>query len=141
MSEHKLKEAAAIEQAKAEALSEAGAKQKYYLVAGELVYVHADDETQQPVSIRANAIVISNTGKFAVPQLAQAQQALQQGFFQRSGSVEKVTILDVVINNLIPLGTFTKEEFNLPPVGAVQELPPEILAALLQDQDQEDSAN
>ena len=107
--------------------------QMYYLVAGELVYIHADDEAQNPVSIRANAIVISNTGKFAVPQLAQAQQALQGGFFQRVGGVDKVTIVDVAILNIIFLGVFTAAEFNLPPEQGitVADLPAEIVETLI----------
>lgn len=113
---------------------QASKRQKYYLVVGELVYIHKDDENQAPTSIRANAVVMSTTGNFAIPQLAQAQQALQQGFFQRTGAVEQVTILDVVIMDLIPLGEFTKEEFNLPPnVHDVQQLSPEILDELLRN--------
>lgn len=111
MSESKLREA--IAEANVEPT-----RQSFYLVAGKIIFAHKDDKEQRPNGVDVNAVVISKDGRFAVPQLAQAQGALQQGFFNRVGG-EAVNVLDVTIQNLIPLGWFTNDEFN-------QALPPSV---------------
>jgi len=122
MSESKVREAS--EAAMAEPM-----RQAFYLVAGKVVFAHKADPDQRPNVVDVNSVVISGDGRFAVPQLAQAQGALQQGFFVRCDG-EAVNVLDVTIQNLIPLGWFTKDEFNqalpAPPVAAgVETINPE----------------
>lgn len=91
-------------------------RQNYYLISGEIVFQPKDaPEDALPNAIRINGVVVSSDGRFAVPQIGRAQQTLQMNFFARMGEENKPEILDVVILGIIPLGSFTAEEFNKPP--------------------------
>jgi hypothetical protein len=87
-------------------------RQKYYMVAGEIVFRSEDSDV--PHAVRANAVVMSTDGQFAVPQIARAQQTLQHVFHTRMGEEAKIQVLDVVILSIMLLGSFTAEEFNKP---------------------------
>lgn len=90
----------------------AGEERKfYYLIAGEMTF-YVGDEPTDVASVKGNAIVISSDGRFAVPQIGMAQQALQHSFHKRKDSDIDVHIVDVVILAIIPLGLFTSAEFN-----------------------------
>lgn len=93
----------------------------FYLVAGEIVFQAEGEE--MPHTIRSNAVVMSSTGNFAVPQIAMAQQALQHIFHTRMGADAKINVLDVVILGLMQLGWFTSEEFNKAPVTLPEGFP------------------
>ena len=103
-------------------------RQKYFLVAGELVFVDEKDLESKLNVIRVNTVVFNSTGTFSIRQIAHAQQALQQNFFNRMNgggtSIEGIKVVDVVILGFNFCGEFTNEEFNdLPP--PVAEVAPE----------------
>lgn len=112
-------------------------RQGYYLVAAEIVFSHTEDPNATPNAIRANAVVMSTDGQFAVPQIGRAQQAVQQNFFNRMGGSEKVKVLDVVIITLTKLGDFTKEEFNIPPSPIVGTEEPTVSVARAEEEEEE----
>lgn len=100
---------------------EIGDRKMYYLIAGEVVFQANEEEA--PHAVRANGVVMSSDGKFAVPQIAMAQQTLQHIFYTRLGEEAKnVKIVDVVILGIMPLGEFTPAEFNKP-VLMSQDIP------------------
>lgn len=90
------------------------AKQMYYLVAGEIVFAKAAGESSN--SVLMNTLVITPDSRFAVAQIAKAQQAMQFQFIQRMNN-PNLQILDVIILSLMPLGEFTDAEFNAAPAG------------------------
>lgn len=93
----------------------------YYMVAGEIVFRTREDEP--PNALRMNAVVMSKDGRIAVAQIGRAQQALQFQFFKRMND-PSLTVVDVVILALMPLGLFTPEEFNATPQGTeLREMP------------------
>jgi hypothetical protein len=95
-------------------LSAKSERQTYYMVTGEVVFRAKDDENLR--MLRINAVVMSKDGRFAVAQIARAQQALQLQFLNRMQDAD-LEVLDVVILALMPLGEFTAEEFNAAPEG------------------------
>lgn len=99
-------------------------KQTYYMICGEIVFRTTDNEA--PNMMRLNAVVISPDGRFAVRQIASAQQALQFQFFKRMNDAT-LQILDVITLSLMNLGVFTDKEFNAAPAGMkMQELNKEL---------------
>jgi hypothetical protein len=95
---------------------EAKTIQHYYMIAGEIVFTAAGNDI--PNVVRCNCVVMSDTGKIAVQQLAKAQQTLQGQFFQKLGDLGRgANVVDVVILSIMPLGEFTHEEFNKLPDG------------------------
>jgi ABC-type molybdate transport system ATPase subunit len=90
------------------------ARQSYYLVAGEIVFSPSAGETSS--SVLMNTLVITQDNRFAVAQIAKAQQAMQFQFIKRMNN-PTLQILDVIIVSLMPLGEFTDAEFNATPAG------------------------
>ncbi|WP_421991746.1 hypothetical protein [Roseococcus sp.] len=93
-------------------------RQTYYLVCGQIVFRATGEEDGAPAAILINTTVISPDGRFAVLQIARAQQALQAQFHRRMEG-QTLDVLDCIIQGIMPLGQFTPEEFNAAPEGQV----------------------
>lgn len=91
-------------------------REQYNMVAGEVVFKMNEPDAHMN-ALRLNCVVKTPDSRIAVKELARAQQALQMQFFQRMGTTE-LTVLDVVILAIMPLGWFTEEEFNATPAGS-----------------------
>lgn len=92
-----------------------GPRKHYHMVAGNVVFREKDSEI--PISILLNTVITSKDGKIPVALIAKAQQSLQMQFHKKMNDPE-IVVLDVVIVNLMGLGTFTEEEFHFRPKGA-----------------------
>jgi len=97
--------------------SQKNALEHYFMVTGQIVFRAPDaEEDTAPNSILVNAVITSPDGRIAVQQLGRAQQALQLQFFKKMGEAQ-LTVLDVVIMALMPLGVFTAAAFHAVPAA------------------------
>lgn len=85
-------------------------KQHYFLVSGEIVYRNDDGLVQ---SMRVNGIHSSSARQIPAKSLGKIQVMLQMHFHSKySQSHPKAPeILNAIIDNIVHLGEFTKEEF------------------------------
>lgn len=90
-------------------------RDNFYLISGEIVFVHKDDDV--PTAVRCNTVVNLREARFPMTQIARMQQSLQLSFHQQNKDAGEAKIINVVIMNIMPLGKFTMEEFNVPPPG------------------------
>ena len=88
--------------------------QSYFLVAAEIMFQVKDQEGIN--MLRLNTVVMSQDPRFAVVQIARAQQSAQMQFHQKMEN-PLLEVLDVIILGIMPLGLFTHEEFNLTAPG------------------------
>jgi hypothetical protein len=84
-------------------------KKYYYLVSGEVMF--ADEKQEGIGTTKLNTTIVSDNPHVDVRQIGRAQQALQMHFFQRIERVD-VTVVDVFLLAISPLGHMTEEEFN-----------------------------
>jgi len=78
----------------------------YHLVAGKVLFHRGDNP---PEEIHLNTTIITPTPAVPAREIGKAQQALQVTLFQREGM--ELTITDVFIMSISPLGKMTKSDF------------------------------
>ena len=89
--------------------------QEYILIVGEIVF-HEKDKPKTINAIRANGVMVSDTGNLGVYAMGKAQQVLQANFFKKIGTPD-VNVVDVVLMNFVKLGRMTADEFQKMPEG------------------------
>ena len=89
-------------------LSEKSKKQYYNLVSASIIAL--DNESQTPTQVSINCTLASEDKNITAKQVGKAQQMAQIMFFKHV-SVDDVTVIDVHINSISPLGHMTQEEF------------------------------
>lgn len=77
------------------------------MIVGHILYVVDEEVT----SVDLNGILKLNEIKLSLKSISKAKETLFINFKERIQK-EDITMLDVVINNMIYLGEFTKEEFE-----------------------------
>jgi hypothetical protein len=84
----------------------------YFLISGEITFLESGiPETNV---MRANALMRSPRDTITVAQLREAQERLRYTFAAHVGkeASEKLTLLDITILSISPLGAMSEEEFN-----------------------------
>ncbi len=89
-------------------------RRHHFLVAGELnVLVKTEGQPDQVTITRLNAIITNDDEYVRASALGRAQVALQQHFWSYHGAnPDQVSIADVTILSLIPLGFMKPSVFN-----------------------------
>jgi len=98
-----------------------------FLVAGEIIFNQADSDVVH--SVRLNAMIAHTDVNLPARLIGKAQQTLQMLLFKRMGesaeavgiAMPQITVHDVVILNISPLGWMSEDEFNAPPEGTVKQ--------------------
>ena len=112
-------------------------KKHFHMVVATIIFTqNAANDVEQgiPSGLTVNAIIQTQDGQINIAALGHAQQSAQIQFHQKIGQDFKVTVRDVIIDNLINLGQFTDEEWAKAPEGTkLQEKVPsseELLASI-----------
>lgn len=90
-------------------------KHHHFLINGMIMFVN--NKTQDIGSVLLNGVLIQEERDLPQRSLGKAQQILQYNFHQKTSGDTEITVVDVVLNNFVHLGEFTKEEFHQPPEG------------------------
>lgn len=98
----------------------------YYLVAGEIIYTHAD-QPEAIGSIRLNTMLQVDTKIIRHLELGKSQQMLQMHFHNRMQD-PKFEVKDVFLYGLSYMGLMTEAEFATPPDGVQQQPGPTPIA-------------
>lgn len=98
-----------------------------FLVTGEIIFNQADSDITH--SVRLNTMIAHINPDIPARLVGKAQQTLQMLLFKRMAesaeaagiAMPKISVHDVVILNISPLGWMSEEEFNAPPEGTVKQ--------------------
>lgn len=93
-------------------------KSHYFLIVAAISFSLPKEDDVATISL--NAIINGSTRELPVRAIGKAQQVAQLQFYERMLNPE-ITVHDVVISNIIYLGEMTKEQFEAPPEGMIQQ--------------------